>query len=224
MRWGAVDLAGGIIRVRESWDAKEGSIAPKTRTSQRTTPMPGALRDHLMDLRLSVEDAGDDVLVFGAAPDRPFHANVVYRRADLAWRKAGLGRLRLQEARHTYAKSYRRFGSIRREFKVTHHPGFSVWKPLVEPLRSARGTGRRRNRGGSRAAGAAGQAAPRPRFRVGIVGLYDGGLEIAGHAIMGVVANGVATPTAEGELLFPGGLVPYDKIVALDWGRSRCIR
>jgi integrase len=103
LRWGAVDLAGGTIRVRESWDAKEGSIAPKTRTSQRTTPMPGVLRDHLMDLRLSVEDASDDVLVFGAAPDRPFHANVVYRRADLAWRKAGLGRLRLHQARHTYA-------------------------------------------------------------------------------------------------------------------------
>jgi integrase len=103
LRWGAVDLAGGTIRVRESWDAKEGSIAPKTRTSQRTTPMPGVLRDHLVDRRLAVEDAGDDVLVFGAAPDRPFHANVVYRRADLAWKRAGLGRLRLHQARHTYA-------------------------------------------------------------------------------------------------------------------------
>jgi integrase len=103
LRWGAVDLAGGTIRVRESWDAKEGSIAPKTRTSQRTTPMPGILRDHLMDRRLAVEDASGDVLVFGAAPDRPFHANVVYRRADLAWRNAGLGRLRLHQARHTYA-------------------------------------------------------------------------------------------------------------------------
>ena len=103
LRWGAVDLAGGTIRVRESWDAKEGSIAPKTRTSQRTTPMPGVLRDHLMDRKLTVADAGDGVLVFGAAPDRPFHANVVYRRADLAWTNAGLGRLRLHQARHTYA-------------------------------------------------------------------------------------------------------------------------
>jgi hypothetical protein len=31
------------------------------------------------------------------------------------------------------------------------------------------------------------------------------------------VANGVATPTKDGELLRPGGLVPYDKVVALDW-------
>ncbi|HWA83327.1 MAG TPA: site-specific integrase [Fimbriimonadaceae bacterium] len=103
LRWGAVDLAGGTIRVRESWDAKEGSIAPKTRTSQRTTPMPALLRDHLMDRRLLVEDSGEDVLVFGQAYGRPFQANVIYRRADRAWSKVGLGRLRLHQARHTYA-------------------------------------------------------------------------------------------------------------------------
>lgn len=49
LRWGAVDLAGGTIRVRESWDPEEGSIPPKTKTSQRTTPLPGLLRGHLMD-------------------------------------------------------------------------------------------------------------------------------------------------------------------------------
>jgi integrase len=103
LRWSAVDLAGGTIRVRESWDAKEGSIAPKTRTSQRTTPVPGVLRDRLMDRRLAVEGVGKEGLVFGASPNQPFHANVVYRRADTAWKKAGLGRLRLHQARHTYA-------------------------------------------------------------------------------------------------------------------------
>lgn len=103
LRWGAVDLAGGTIRVRESWDPKEGSIAPKTKTSQRTTPMPGMLRDHLMDRRLSTPDSGADALVFGVDAKTPFQATVVYRRADKAWEKAGLGRLRLHQARHTYA-------------------------------------------------------------------------------------------------------------------------
>lgn len=103
LRWGAVDLAGGTIRVRESWDATEGSIDPKTRTSQRTTPMPGVLRDLLLDRRLEASGPGDDELVFGAASGRPFHANVVYRRADRAWEQAGFGRLRLHQARHTYA-------------------------------------------------------------------------------------------------------------------------
>jgi integrase len=103
LRWSAVDLAGATIRVRESWDAKEGSIEPKTRTSQRTAPMPGVLRDHLMDRRLVAEDAADDSLVFGIGTERPFHANVVYRRGDIAWKKVGLGKLRLHQARHTYA-------------------------------------------------------------------------------------------------------------------------
>lgn len=65
--------------------------------------MPALLRDHLMDRRLLVEDSGEDVLVFGQAYGRPFQANVIYRRADRAWSKVGLGRLRLHQARHTYA-------------------------------------------------------------------------------------------------------------------------
>ncbi len=85
LRWGAVDLAGGTIRVRESWDAKEGSIPPKTKTSQRTTPMPGLLREHLMDRKLASAEASDESLVFGTSPETPFQAAVIYRRADNAW-------------------------------------------------------------------------------------------------------------------------------------------
>jgi integrase len=103
LRWGAVDLAGGTIRVRESWDAMEGSIAPKTRTSHRTTPIPGVLRDCLVDRKLSSAETAAESLVFAAGSGKPFQAAVIYRRADRAWNKAGLGRLRLHQARHTYA-------------------------------------------------------------------------------------------------------------------------
>ncbi|HST69941.1 MAG TPA: tyrosine-type recombinase/integrase [Solirubrobacterales bacterium] len=102
LRWSAVDFAQGVIRVTESWDAKEGSIDPKTRTSRRTVPMPGVLRDALMDQRLGADDPSSDDLVFGNE-GRPFQAAVIYRRADRAWSNAGLGRLRLHQARHTYA-------------------------------------------------------------------------------------------------------------------------
>ena len=102
LRWGAVDLAGGTIRVQESWDPKEGAIAPKTRTSRRTTPLPGLLRDHLLDHKLNADDDAADALVFGI-DGRPFQAAVVYRRADKTWKDAGLGRMRLHQARHTYA-------------------------------------------------------------------------------------------------------------------------
>lgn len=93
-----MDAAGGKIAVRESWDPMEGPIAPKTRTSRRTVPMPGLLRDFFLDQRMT-GDVVDDELVFG-----PFHATTLYRRADEAWEGAGVSeRLRLHQARHTYA-------------------------------------------------------------------------------------------------------------------------
>jgi integrase len=102
LRWSAVDFAQGVVRVTESWDAKEGSISPKTRTSRRTAPMPGVLRDALMDQRLGAGDPSSEDLVFGKE-GKPFQAAVIYRRADSAWTRAGPGRLRLHQARHTYA-------------------------------------------------------------------------------------------------------------------------
>jgi len=104
LRWGAVDLDRRTIRVRESWDPLEGSIAPKTRTSQRRTPIPGVLRGLLADKRKRGGGLADDRLVFADVRGGPFHAASLYRRADRAWAKAGLtDRLRLHQARHTYA-------------------------------------------------------------------------------------------------------------------------
>jgi integrase len=103
LRWGAVDLDAGTIRVRESWDPLAGSIAPKTRTSQRTTPMPAVLRDLLLGHRERGGGVTEDMLMFGG-DGAPFHAASLYRRADRAWSVAGLrDRLRLHQARHTYA-------------------------------------------------------------------------------------------------------------------------
>lgn len=104
LRWGAVDLATGTIKVRESWDPQEGSIAPKTRTSRRTTPVPSVLREMLHDRRVHAGEGTDDALIFAGADGQPFHAASLYRRADRAWAAAGLtDRLRLHQARHTYA-------------------------------------------------------------------------------------------------------------------------
>lgn len=58
LRWSAVDRA---IRVTESWDPKEGAIAPKTKNSQRTTPLPGLLRDYLME-RSRLPDGASDCI------------------------------------------------------------------------------------------------------------------------------------------------------------------
>jgi integrase len=103
LRWSAVDLAGGAIRVTESWDPKEGAIAPKTKHSQRATPLPGLLRDYLMEHRIAAGEPPVDALVFGDKSGKPFQAATIYRRADRAWEAHSLGRLRLHQARHTYA-------------------------------------------------------------------------------------------------------------------------
>lgn len=100
LRWGAVDLVGRTIRVRESWDPKAGTITPKTRSSQRRTPVPGLLAE-LLERR---GKGDDDELIFAGKDERPFHAASLYRRADRAWESAGLVEgLRLHQARHTYA-------------------------------------------------------------------------------------------------------------------------
>ncbi len=74
LRWGAVDLDAGMIRVRESWDPLAGSIAPKTRTSQRTTPMPAVLRDLLLGHLGRGGGVVEDTLVFGGSDGAPLAA------------------------------------------------------------------------------------------------------------------------------------------------------
>lgn len=104
LRWDAVDLASGLVRVVDSWDPKAGRIEPKTRTSKRTVPMLGVLRDALLDRRMANGEPPGDALVFGREGGQPFHAATLYRRADKAWEAAEVAdRLRLHRARHTYA-------------------------------------------------------------------------------------------------------------------------
>jgi integrase len=104
LRWAAVNFDGGAVEVRESWDPVEGTIEPKTRTSRRRVPMPRVLDEFLRDHRARRHDASATSLVFGRSHAEPFHAATLYRRADDAWKSAQLTeRLRLHQARHTYA-------------------------------------------------------------------------------------------------------------------------
>lgn len=104
LRWRTVDFAAGTIRVEESWDPKTGPIEPKTRRSRRTTPIPDPLRELLRSHRELRERPAADELVFGLASGEPFNSASLYHRADSAWKEVGLnGRLRLHQARHSYA-------------------------------------------------------------------------------------------------------------------------
>lgn len=102
LRWEDVDLAGGVIRVERAYDEKARVVVvPKSRAGRRAVPIVGALRDELTAHKARQgRDAG---LVFGSAPDVPFVSSNVWRRAQVAWRRAGVDPIGLHEARHTFA-------------------------------------------------------------------------------------------------------------------------
>jgi integrase len=101
LRWEDVDLAGGVIHVERSWDAKEGAVGPKSRAGWRTVPIPAVLRDYLVEHKLR---SGRHVgLVFGTSYAQPFTPSNVRKRANAAWVRAGLEPIGLHECRHTFA-------------------------------------------------------------------------------------------------------------------------
>jgi integrase len=101
LQWSDVDLAEGVIRVEKAWDVKEGFIAPKSRSGRRNVPVPAALRDHLVEHRMTSEASAG--LVFGRTPGKPFDASTVVDRARRSWAQAGLDSIGLHECRHTFA-------------------------------------------------------------------------------------------------------------------------
>jgi integrase len=103
LTWDDVDLAAGLIRVERAWDAKERvTVEPKSRAGRRQVPIPADLRDPLVEHKLATGRRNGD-LVFGRTPEIPFDASAVADRARAAWWREGLDRIKLQEARHTYA-------------------------------------------------------------------------------------------------------------------------
>ncbi len=104
LRWEDVDLAKEMIHVERAYDEKERAhIEPKSHAGRRTVPIVGALRDEL--LAHKAREGRDAGLVFGAAEDKPFVTSNVWRRAHVAWRRAGLDPIGLHEARHSFAST-----------------------------------------------------------------------------------------------------------------------
>jgi integrase len=99
LRWQDVDLGAGVIRVEQGWDALEGVIAPKSAAGTRRVPVVAALRELLIEHRLST---GGEGLVFGCG-ERAFSPNSVRKRARSAWAAAGLEAIGLHDCRHTFA-------------------------------------------------------------------------------------------------------------------------
>ena len=103
LRWPEVDLSHGLIRVEASWDRVAGLVDPKSRSGERTVPLPSALRAHLVRHHLRQSSDGEGFVFTGRSGGRPIDAAAAIRRARRAWEKAGLAPLTLHECRHTYA-------------------------------------------------------------------------------------------------------------------------
>ncbi len=112
LRWSAVDLEGGEIHVRSSWDDIEGEIAPKSAKGTRRVPVAGALRLILLEHKARTGRRDND-LVFGRTVGAPFTPTHIRARARGAWAAAAVGAflraepsslepIGLHECRHTF--------------------------------------------------------------------------------------------------------------------------
>jgi integrase len=100
LMWEDVDIAAGQIHVSRSWDVNEGhDVGPKSAVGRRKVPIASALRALLAAHRLASRSTG---LMFGENGTRAASPAATTKRADHAW-AAGLERITLHEARHTYA-------------------------------------------------------------------------------------------------------------------------
>lgn len=86
--------------VRYGWDRVEGRIETKGR-KRRTVPIPPLALREILATELATGRSGDDLL-FGATAGSPFVPSSLQRRADKAWKDAGLDRLTLHDCRHSY--------------------------------------------------------------------------------------------------------------------------
>jgi integrase len=99
-----LDLGAGVLRVRRSWDPREGPVEPKSRAGRRDVPIAAALRVQLAaHLLCSPRRSG---LVFGKTETAPFDPRQLAIRAERAWTAAELTTIGLHELRHTCASIF----------------------------------------------------------------------------------------------------------------------
>jgi integrase len=110
LRWTDVDLATGIITVRQSHDPESRTTGtPKSAAGHRRVPMPPVLREHLVAHKMRAKST--QPLIFARSTlagrrrtlDGPFSDVSVGQRARKAWVAQCLQPITLHACRHTFA-------------------------------------------------------------------------------------------------------------------------
>jgi integrase len=118
------DVGTGQLRVRRSWDMREGFVGTKSDAGDRAVPITRRLLDELLDHRRRTRPDG---LAFGRSATRPFEPVSVQARADKAWAEHGLERVTLHQARHAYSSFLADAGIPReRRDRYTGHADHSM--------------------------------------------------------------------------------------------------
>jgi integrase len=104
LKWGDVDFAASVVRVRRQADRQGKLASPKTRQGSRDIVLAPPLAKLLREHRLASRFSTDADFVFASATGGPLNGRNVSRRGlDKALDAAELGKLRFHDLRHTYA-------------------------------------------------------------------------------------------------------------------------
>jgi len=114
LKWSDIDLDAAVLRVRRALVYVDGDLRfvdPKSKRSRRTIPLPSvsihALREHRRRQAAQRLAAGpdwdDEDLVFPSATGGPMDPNNLGRHFRALCDRAGIGRVRLHDLRHTCA-------------------------------------------------------------------------------------------------------------------------
>ncbi len=104
LRWGDVDTAAGVIRVRYQLSPSGELAEPKTRAAKREIPMPPSLSKMLAEHRLRSPYSTETDFVFCSSAGTPLGVrNIIRRGLETALEAAGLPHLRWHDLRHVAA-------------------------------------------------------------------------------------------------------------------------
>lgn len=109
LQWKDVDLERGELRVWRAWvkvNGKGSFTSPKTRAAKRIVPLPPGLGERLRTLREELLERLtprelEEAFLFGG--DRPFDPDAFNHYLRRLAQRAGLGKVRVHDLRHTWA-------------------------------------------------------------------------------------------------------------------------